>query len=106
VYRTRNLGDMVQTLALSRLLPPAGGLFRHRLHTLAPGQSLVVNGMLDKDRPPLHGGNCLFAGVSGPHFRPARYLRWMAQSPYPVGARDPDTVTAVARAGIPATLLG
>jgi hypothetical protein len=106
LYRSRNLGDMMQTLALSRLLPPCSGVFRHRLPTLEQGSRLIVNGMLDKDRTPGDGASCLFAGVSGPHFRKGAYLRWMAGSPYPIGARDPATVKAAEGAGLRAVLLG
>ncbi len=31
VCRTGNIGDMIQTLALTRLLGPLTGVFRHRL---------------------------------------------------------------------------
>ena len=106
LYRSRNLGDIMQSLALSRLLPPCKGIFRHRLQTLAPGQSLIVNGMFDKDRPPAFGAHCLFAGVSGPHFRQSFYLRWMAQSPFPIGARDPATADAANAVGLTASLIG
>jgi hypothetical protein len=106
LYRTRNLGDMIQTLALSRLLPQCDGIFRHRLGALAADSFLIVNGMLDKDRPPSRNGHSLFAGVSGPHFRAGQYLRWLAESPYPVGARDPATLQTLSAAGIPAALIG
>lgn len=106
LYRTRNLGDIIQSLALSRLLPPCKGIYRHRLQALPPEQSLIVNGMFDKDRPAAHGARCLFAGVSGPHFRQSYYLRWMAQSPFPIGARDPATLEAAKAVGLEASLIG
>lgn len=106
LYRSRNLGDIMQSLALSRLLPPCKGIFRHRLQTLSPGESLIVNGMFDKDRPPAFGAECLFAGVSGPHFRRSFYLRWMAQSPFPIGARDPATADTAKAIGLNASLIG
>lgn len=107
VYRSRNLGDMIQTLALTRLLPQTHGVYRHRLADAPDDCQLVVNGMLDKDAPPRAGGPpCLLAGVSGPHFRKSAYLRWMKESGRPVGARDRETVTALTAAGIPTALIG
>lgn len=106
VYRVRNLGDMIQTLALSRLLPRAAGTFRHRLSAAEAGRLLILNGFLGEDAPPRRGATCLFAGVSGPHFRSRQYLRWMARSPYPIGARDPFTVEQMRIAGLPSTLIG
>ena len=106
LYRSRNLGDMIQTFALSRLLPKAKGVFRHRLRTVSPDRFLVWNGYLDKDAPPATGVKCLFAGVSGPHFRQTEYLRLMAQSRFPIGARDPFTLNLVQSAGLSASLIG
>lgn len=106
LYRSRNLGDMMQTLALSRLLPPCDGVYRHRMNRTPRGRLLIVNGMFDKDRPRRDGGPCLFAGVSGPHFREGEYLRWMGQSAYPIGARDPQTLQTATGAGLQAELIG
>ncbi|MCC6536776.1 MAG: hypothetical protein IT162_04450 [Bryobacterales bacterium] len=108
VYRCRNLGDMIQTLALTRLLPQAHGVYRHRLADAPAGRTLVLNGMLDKDAPPPPGAEppCVLAGVSGPHFRKQAYLRWMKESGRPVGARDRQTVDGLTAAGIAASLIG
>lgn len=105
LYRTRNLGDTIQTVALSRLLPPASGVYRHRLSEAPASKLLVLNGMFDKDTPGTPGP-VLFAGVSGPHFRKRGYLRWIRQSPYPVAARDPETLVLLRREGIPVELTG
>jgi len=107
VYRTQNVGDVIQTPALSRLLPQAQRVYRHRLRDAPADCRLVLNGMLDKDAPPPAGGpSCLLAGVSGPHFRKRAYLRWMKQCSHPVGARDRSTVEALTAAGIPTSLVG
>ncbi len=106
VYRCLNLGDMIQTLALTRLLPPALGVFRHRLGEHPPGCLVVLNGFLHRDRPPLGGERFLFAGVSGPHWRRGQYLRWMRSSAFPIGARDPATRTGLAEAGLRSELVG
>jgi hypothetical protein len=107
VYRCQNLGDMIQTLALTRLLPQAHGVYRHRLPDAPADRTLVLNGMLDKDAPPRAGApRCVLAGVSGPHFRKQAYLRWMKAAGHPVGARDRETVSALTAAGIPTSLTG
>ena len=106
VYRVRNLGDMIQTAALSRLLPPTAGVFRHRLHEADEHRPLVVNGLLHKERPPKQGPTCLFAGASGPFWREQEYLQWMARSPYPIGARDQFTVDAARSAGLDTVFIG
>ncbi len=106
VHRVRNLGDMIQTVALSRHLPRATGVFRHRLNEAQEDRLLIFNGLLDKDRPPIHDVRCLFAGVSGPHFRGKEYERWMANSPYPIGARDPSTLKQMQSAGLRSVLIG
>jgi len=52
VYRCQNLGDMTQTVALTRLLPQAHGVYRHRLTGAPADRTLVLNGMLAKTRRP------------------------------------------------------
>jgi len=107
LYRVRNLGDMIQTVALSRLLPQTAGVYRHRLDDAVPDRLLIVNGLLDKDLPPRPGGaSCLFAGVSGPHFHTKAYLRWMAASRFPIGARDPYTMNLAVSAGLQSVCIG
>jgi hypothetical protein len=107
VYRSQNIGDMIQTLALTRLLPPSMGVYRHRLAQAPVDRQLVLNGMFDKDPPPgLGSPKCILAGVSGPHFRKAEYLRWMRGLGCPVGARDPHTFQALLAAGLQAELIG
>lgn len=69
VYRTGNLGDVIQTMALTRLLPPMTGVFRHDLATAPVDRTFVVNGFLERDPTPRAGAACLFAGVSGPYER-------------------------------------
>jgi hypothetical protein len=97
---------MIQTVAISRHLPHATGVFRHRLSAAPQDRLLIFNGLLDKCRPPKHGTPSLFAGVSGPHFRRQKYLHWMANSSYPIGARDPSTLAQLQSGGLPAVLIG
>lgn len=107
VYRSRNLGDMIQTLALTRLLPLSCGVYRHRLAEAPKDRLLVFNGMLDKDAPPDAGRQgCVLAGVSGPHFRTRQYLRWMKAEGRVIGARDGHTVKTLRTAGLETVLTG
>lgn len=105
-YRTRNIGDMIQTLALTRLLPPLAAVFRHDLGSAPAEGVFVVNGFLERDRPPRRGADCLFAGVSGPYMRHALYLDWLRRSPWPVGARDPATLARLSKAGVSTEFVG
>lgn len=106
IYRTRNLGDIVQTMALSRLLPRMAGVFRHDLGSAMTSNTFVVNGYLGPDVPPRSGATCLFAGVSGPYGYHRRYLNWMRRSPWPIGARDPMTAERLGRESILAEMVG
>jgi hypothetical protein len=108
---TGNLGDAVQTAALSRLLDgEIRGVFRHALRAnrtpTSPHDtaSFVVNGWLG-DIPRLSGRRCLFAGIFlGEHV--SNQLRWIADSPYPVGSRDPATHELLKRSGVNSELIG
>ncbi|MDB4445962.1 polysaccharide pyruvyl transferase family protein [bacterium] len=106
VYRVRNLGDMIQTAALSQWLPPSTGIFRHQLSHIDREGLFVVNGVLFKDRPAKCGKTCLFAGVSGPYWRKSSYFDWLASSPYPIGGRDQMTVDIARARGLDASLIG
>lgn len=107
LYRSRNLGDMIQSVALSRLLPRSAGVYRFRLRDAPPDRLFVVNGFLSKDLYPETGGaTCLFAGVSGPHYQRLPYLRWMRSSPFPIGARDQRTMNMAMSAGMKSVLIG
>lgn len=106
VYRVRNIGDMIQTLALKRLLPTATGVFRHALASAPSDRVLVVNGFLERDPVPRNGPPCLFAGVSGPYERHRQYMAWIKRSSWPIGARDPVTAGRLASAGLPTEMVG
>lgn len=106
VYRVTNLGDMIQTLALSRLLPPVNAVFRHAMGRTKPGQLLVVNGFLDRNAPPQNIHNTLFAGVSGPYWRHRSYFAWLGKSSFPIGARDPKTAQRLIQNGLAVEMIG
>lgn len=105
-YRTRNIGDMIQTMALTRLLPRMAAVYRHRLNRAPEDRIFVVNGFLERDLPPRGGADCFFAGISGPYMRHELYLDWLRRSPWPVGARDPLTHERLLREGIAAEMVG
>jgi hypothetical protein len=105
-YReTQNLGDAIQTVALSRLLP---GILRGIDRRDGKGPSctwLVANGWLgDNQLPPVGtSGSCIFAGV---FLAQEHNLEWLQRSPFPIGARDPDTYVRVIQAGLVAEMIG
>lgn len=103
-WNTGNLGDVLQTIALSRLLPPCNGIPRCRLtEQLHSDQLFIVNGWHRWPREvPATDANCLFAGIHCAH----AHVSWVRQSPFPAGARDPFTHEVFRRAGIPSVMLG
>lgn len=103
-WNTGNLGDALQTIALSRLLPPSLGIPRCRLtEQLHADKLFVVNGWHRWPREiPASDSNCLFAGI---HCADAQ-VAWVRQSRFPAGARDPFTHEVFQRAGIPSVMLG
>lgn len=103
-WNTGNLGDVLQTIALSRFLPPTLGIPRCRLtEQLHADKLFVVNGWHRWPREvPASDANCLFAGI---HCADA-HVPWVRQSRFPAGARDPFTHEVFQRAGIPSVMLG
>ena len=103
-WNTGNLGDVLQTIALSRFLPQCIGIPRCRLtEQLHPNKLFVVNGWHRWPREvPASDANCLFAGI---HCADA-HVPWVRQSRFPAGARDPFTHEVFQRAGIPSVMLG
>ena len=109
-YRgTTNLGDAVQTAAISRLLGgPLTGVYRRALggaSVAAGGRRFVVNGWLGDAPPAADSGGCLFAGVFLGRRVPEQ-LNWLRTSSAPVGARDPVTQALLRCAGVKCELVG
>lgn len=103
--RTRNLGDAIQSVALSRLLPG-------RLHSVERGRCripehtfLIANGWLGNNIPPPSATSraCLFAGV---FLAQEHNLAWLRRSAFPIGARDPSTQAILRGAGLSAEMIG
>lgn len=102
--RTSNLGDAIQTLALERLLPECGHVWRDDGICDSEGVYLA-NGWLGDNRPPVQNANTFFAGVCVAN-NEANY-EWMRASRFAeIGVRDPVTVMHCAERGIRTVLAG
>lgn len=101
---TGNLGDMMQAVALSRLVGPAESYFRDFPHLRTPegGISVAAGFMVGpNDEPP---ENTLFAGI---YWLPTpENVKWLRRSPYAIGARDPETYRGLIDHDIPCELIG
>lgn len=102
VYATKNIGDSLQAVAVSRLLPQSVAIRRdHPEYDQRPDLPMVVQGFLYKSLRERLGDNCLFAGIylfSGTPIRD--FLPWLQASPWPIGVRDPWTVARLQEAGL------
>jgi hypothetical protein len=103
--RSYNLGDAIQTVAISRLLSgELRAIFRDQGNTADSAMPFVVNGWLSGPVP-RDPKNTIFAGV----FVGARLkeqLEWMRGSTGPIGARDPFTVELLRKHGLEVAMLG
>ena len=101
--RTNNLGDAIQSIALSRLLPePIVGAYRNDL----PDAPLLLNGWFGEVPPPAHRNrDAIFAGVFVRDFRP-EWADWMRACDRPVGARDPLMCADLLTRGVDAEFIG
>ena len=104
-HGTYNLGDAIQTVALSRLLP---GVLRgvNRKNGKSPlGAMLVANGWLGDNQLPPSGMSepCIFAGI---FLAQEHNLDWLRRSSCPIGARDPYTHSKIVEAGLLAEMIG
>ena len=105
-YRgTRNLGDAIQTVALTRLLPGRTRGVERGDGITPPGTLLIANGWLGNNRLPEveQQRNTLFAGV---FVAQDHNLEWLRHSPFPIGARDPDTHDRLLKLGIQSEMIG
>jgi hypothetical protein len=102
VYKTNNIGDAVQAVAVSRLLPQAVGVRRDGPEfDQRPDLPAVVQGFLYRPLRDRLGDNCLFAGIYlFSETPPAHFVPWLKASPWPVGVRDPWTLQRLREAGV------
>lgn len=101
---SQNIGDAIQTIALSRLLPTCVGVSRHRLADASCRDLLyIVNGWHRlRGEFPKHDPRCLFAGI---HCG-TEHVPWVRQSPFPIGSRDPFTHKIMQDEGIESKMIG
>lgn len=102
---TGNLGDMVQAVALSRLLGPTDAFFRDQPHLTPPEPRLGVAAgfLLGPFYQPAE--RLLLAGVWYPAYHEP-HIPWISRSSHPVGARDPDTYGHLRKRGIRTEMVG
>lgn len=102
---TGNLGDNMQTVALSRLVGPAVAFWRDQACSFPSSKApSVAAGFIFG--PKWWGAkNTVLAGVFYPISSPS-FIRWVKASAYPVGARDPYTYRSLVANGIPSELVG
>jgi len=104
-HGTGNLGDLMQTVALSRLIGRARAVFRDQ-----PGMdperkgTLVASGFLlaPLREPP---DDIVLCGIRYPCWHPP-YRSWIASARKTIGARDPDMRQDLLTLGVPAVLTG
>jgi len=101
---TKNIGDAIQSIALSRLLPgPLLGVDRNTALGAECGAFLVANGWLGDNQIPEAPLDSLFAGIFVAH---PHNFQWLRRGSFEVGARDPATCKNLQGRGIPADLTG
>jgi len=98
-----NLGDVIQTIALSRKFMAAKAMPRHKIHK--EEGMYVVNGYHDVPyENPGEWPLSLFAGVFASKERLGQ--GWFRSSPLPLGARDPHTLMMARELGISVEMVG
>lgn len=102
IYGTNNIGDTIQAVAMSCLLPPTVGIRRDGPeYDQRPDLPTVVQGFLYVPLRERLGDNCLFAGINLYSKTPIQdFVPWLQASPWPVGVRDPWTAGRLQQAGI------
>ncbi len=104
---TRNLGDAVLTLALTRLLDgPVRGVYRDEMFRSAGRDTLVLNGFM-RGTPNEMDHNVVVAGLFlDPDIERYLMIPWLRPLKKTIGARDPHTAERMRQAGIPVEMVG
>ena len=90
-YGTTNLGDAIQSIAMSRFLPETvHGVYRQNMCRANYKTPFIVNGYLNEPNNPADAKYQIFAGVYVAYNR-ENHAACMKQSVCPIGARDPAT---------------
>lgn len=101
---TGNLGDMLQAVALSRLIGEADGFYRDHHHLNGPqGDDGVAAGFM-LGPTGWDPSKVFFCGIYW--LATQDNLKWLRRSPFPVGARDRETYAGLRRGGIQTELVG
>lgn len=106
-WNVGNLGDLFQTVALSRWLPPALGVIRTECEPKVTDVPFVVNGFFRQSLEN-QGENVLFAGLHIDGNVPIEpFLPWLLMSSYPaIGVRDPAVQYRLWQYGLPVVMVG
>lgn len=106
VFReTENLGDMIQAVALSRLIGPANGFYRDHPYPEKDSNDFGVAAGFILGPFYQNPERLLMAGVYYPsHHDP--HIPWIARNPFPIGARDPDTHKGLIEHRVRSELIG
>jgi hypothetical protein len=106
--RTGNLGDAVQTAAISRVFDSPTCIYRDDLDNADRiiGGIVCANGWFGNNAAiPNPSVRCLFAGIHFP-LDTTPHMSWASSSEFVVGARDPHTYALLLKNGIRSTLIG
>lgn len=99
-----NLGDMIQAIALSRLIGEAIPFDRDYPEVNPPQDRLGIVAAWLARSVLADASKLLFAGI---YWHPkANNVEWLKQSPYPIGARDPETYRKLRERNVPVELIG
>ena len=103
-FGTGNLGDAIQTIAMSRLLPgPLGGVDRGTSVGASADTLWILNGWLGSNVLPSIAVKPLFAGI---YVAQQHNIAWLRASPFSIGARDPSTQELLSRHGMKSEVIG
>lgn len=101
--QTLNIGDAIQTIALQRLLNREVKYVDRNTCQFDPNEMAIVNGWLGRNVAP-RNPNVLFAGIF--LAENVGNIRWIKESRYAVGARDPYTLELLRKFGVAAQFVG
>ena len=104
-HETGNLGDMMQAVALSRLIGPSTGFFRDQPDLNFPEDSLGIAAGFLLGAQQYNPAKTLFAGIWFPVYHDG-HTNWLAKTKHPIGARDPHTYNGLQKRGLKSEMIG
>lgn len=99
-----NAGDLIQSIALSRLIGRARGFYRDHPHLSLGGDEIAVAAGFFCGPMNENPARMLFSGIYW--LVTGNNVDWLKRSPYPIGARDPETYDCLTRAKVRTQLIG